>query len=232
MNKSSGTIYELSLMGLISLLDRCGDVAWRDSIKHHLDLWRSSGESEVHRTIYGGMGSFNDLVICEYNGHNVEPDQEPWVNTLLMYLQSLALEYSRKPTVLPDESKIMWSLRPDRVIIQGWRCLRCGYSEASPTDIDAYLCGRFLKAKIAACFLTGDVEDIVDSCLKMEFEGLDEARALTASSLEAISAKVQPAEDWNEPCPKCNEHDKAVYSWEVDENNKISPCPDNLPLRK
>ena len=45
---------------------------------------------------FGGMGSFNDLVIANVNGHRVKPSQEPQVNARLDALRSQLYQLAKQ----------------------------------------------------------------------------------------------------------------------------------------
>ena len=53
---------------------------WAKSFAHHSKMLNRSFSAEnIHNALKvfeGGMGSFNDLVICRANGHNVKEDKE------------------------------------------------------------------------------------------------------------------------------------------------------------
>lgn len=50
------------------------------------------------KNMRGGMGSFNDLVICQINGHKIEKSQEDFANKELMKLGGLVFTTADKLT--------------------------------------------------------------------------------------------------------------------------------------
>lgn len=131
--------YKITLEALYKLLNETGVKFWADWVAKDLILWEQSKSVEHHLSAYGGMGSINDVIICVQNNHNVTSKQEPWVNFLLMYLQSLSifLVNSKDREITIDMMKD--NFQCDSSKIQGTRCLLCGYSELSLTDIGPFI---------------------------------------------------------------------------------------------
>lgn len=46
--------------------------------------------------LYGGMGSFSDLMLCAINGHNVAPENEDKINTQLSNFRSKIYEEAER----------------------------------------------------------------------------------------------------------------------------------------
>ena len=85
----------LSLLNqTIELLDRCGETHW----SRWLDIARKRIENRDFSGItyllsaYGGMGSFNDLLIHPLNGHKIDDDAVPAVNDKLDTLRGRMFE--------------------------------------------------------------------------------------------------------------------------------------------
>ncbi|GAA1867169.1 DUF6966 domain-containing protein [Asanoa iriomotensis] len=86
------------LAGLIANLDEAAALLREHGERHWLAwLLRCRAELVAHETAafdrilaaFGGMGSFNDLLILAVNGHAVRPDQENVVNERLGDLRHL-----------------------------------------------------------------------------------------------------------------------------------------------
>ena len=77
-----------SLDQMIALLREHGErhwLSWAESCRHELDAYDAAAFDHILRA-YGGMGSFNDLLILGWNGHLVEP--EAAVNGRLGHLRT------------------------------------------------------------------------------------------------------------------------------------------------
>lgn len=59
---------------LNQLLNRYGEKSWKLGEVH------SAASAKRVLMSFGGMGSINDLYICQANGHKIDPSQEQEVN--------------------------------------------------------------------------------------------------------------------------------------------------------
>jgi len=62
-----------------NLLQSVGETFWSQKIETFLSLRTeniSADDAREVMTWFGGMGSFNDLMISAVNGHNVKPEDE------------------------------------------------------------------------------------------------------------------------------------------------------------
>lgn len=56
----AGELYERALEALVDALGAAGDEHWQAWLREDVELWRSSRNTDHHRSAFGGMGSFND----------------------------------------------------------------------------------------------------------------------------------------------------------------------------
>ncbi|MEV4536543.1 hypothetical protein AB0J82_22425 [Asanoa sp. NPDC049518] len=94
----SDSDFDARLAGLIASVDEAAALL-RERGEGHWLAWlvRCRAELVAHETAvfdhilaaFGGMGSFNDLLILAVNGHAVRPDQEKVVNERLGDLRHL-----------------------------------------------------------------------------------------------------------------------------------------------
>ena len=71
------------LISCETLLRSVGEKFWADKIKRTLDKGGESLDFYLLEEIiswYGGMGSLNDLIICEINGHLLKEKDEKTLN--------------------------------------------------------------------------------------------------------------------------------------------------------
>jgi len=74
----------------IGLLREHGErhwLSWAEGCQRELDAYDSAVLDHILGA-YGGMGSFNDLLILSSNGHLIEPEREAVVNDRLWHLRS------------------------------------------------------------------------------------------------------------------------------------------------
>jgi hypothetical protein len=69
-----------AIKDLNSLFSKYGVKGWK------LNEVTSSPSAKIVLNNFGGMGSLNDLYICEINGHNIKRDEEPAANQKLTEL--------------------------------------------------------------------------------------------------------------------------------------------------
>ncbi len=72
----------------IQLLRSHGVDYWADWLEEALERCRRFDTYGLTRILgaYGGMGSLSDLIICVYNGHRIEREDEEEVNKRFMEL--------------------------------------------------------------------------------------------------------------------------------------------------
>ena len=98
----------MSRNGLIATLKRCqdllenvGETFWSRKIKEFVTACDESPCAEDARDVlswYGGMGSFNDLMVASLNGHHVKPEDEAEYNDQLDRLRE---------TIFTEASKML-----------------------------------------------------------------------------------------------------------------------------
>lgn len=75
----------------IALLTKYGETHWAASLMQcRVGLFAHDGDAfDQLLGAFGGMGSFNDLLILPANGHDVRPDEEKTINEQLWDLREL-----------------------------------------------------------------------------------------------------------------------------------------------
>ena len=171
MSQPKFCAYESALMATEDFLRRVGVRNWADWLKQDLIEWRTTRGVSHHRSAYGGMGSFNDVVICPMNDNNITSEQEPWANSLFEWLKATLFYLSQNPSETITEENLRVAVgrnapslaafvggerAPDSmrgfaggpVKISGWRCLTCGYAEITQFDIDNAIADEFVPGMI------------------------------------------------------------------------------------
>jgi len=82
MRISNKTLLE-AIVKCATMLRSVGETFWSDRLEHfsatRADEMRQADLDEI-LSWYGGMGSLNDLVICQQNGHQIANTDEDKVN--------------------------------------------------------------------------------------------------------------------------------------------------------
>lgn len=83
---------------LITHLNTFEEVSWSSHLKKVRKLIDNGDRRGLDslKNIRGGMGSFNDLVICQINGHKIEKTQENFANIELMRLGEIVFTTADK----------------------------------------------------------------------------------------------------------------------------------------
>ncbi|UIN29340.1 DUF6966 domain-containing protein [Microbacterium binotii] len=93
----AATSLEQSLRELNTLLASVGETFWAQWAARAADRIAAGGDPGDVRGVFGGMGSFSDLIIHPANGHAITDDQVAAVNRRLdelrqrIYAQSQAV---------------------------------------------------------------------------------------------------------------------------------------------
>lgn len=248
--------YENALVAMERLLRRTNVTGWADWMLQDLRDWRTSKDTAHHRHAYGGMGSFNDVIICRQNGHAVSEEQEPWVNELFGWIKALLFHLAKDPDV--SQSAAEWAryigrhssslvafvggeLAPDSmrgffseksVKLHGICCLNCGYAMVSRRGIENFIAQRVVPGLIFAAAEKKCLEQVVDLVLSMNVPGLQHWRTAVHAAVEASGVPWVEAEEARPAsCPRCGRDQLAAYRWVVQESGdlRFSPDPANLP---
>jgi hypothetical protein len=81
-----------ALEDTLVLLDSAGEPFWASKIRGAL----GSIDRDEILSWYGGMGSFNDLLIATINGHRLKRDQESVTNARLAELRTQVYELATR----------------------------------------------------------------------------------------------------------------------------------------
>lgn len=247
--------YEHSLIAMKHLLDIVGASFWANYIEENISEWRSNRETTQHLSAYGGMGSFNDLWICKANQHTVTEEQEPWANALFEWLKSLCYFLAHQPNDSFTASALIQHIgRYDSVLaafvggenasaairgyatknrkLHGWRCICCGYAEASNRDIENMIAQDVVPTMVFLSCEQLTLDELVDQVLARDIPNLEKMRQSLVIAVIDSGIALVDRDGWMRPCPNCNDDDTAVYRWQLVDNGglRFEPSDDNLPM--
>jgi hypothetical protein len=162
--------YERALTATKRLLCAVDERRWANWVQVSIDRWRATHDTSHHLSGYAGMGSFNDIFICQENQHRVTYLREPWANGLLEWLRSLCFFLARRPHQFFTAEELSSAIgrldaplaafvggdKADRSsrgfagtpVLQGWRCLSCGYADVSHRDLEAFMAADILPRMV------------------------------------------------------------------------------------
>jgi hypothetical protein len=228
--------YKQALKAMFILLSRTGVDGWAKWIMEDIQLAEES-KVDHHLRAYGGMGSFNDVIICTINGHKVTEEQEPWVNQLFQNLQGLCCILATESDNAVIAKIIEKAFRKELVEIQGWRCLDCGFGKVTKTNIENFIAPKVLKSMMIRAINNNSLLECVEDVLNLNIPNREKeylkAKELVVRSgitVEEINA------EWMRPCPNCHNNNTAVYRWKVSKGligkSRLIPAESNLRMNK
>ncbi len=253
--------YEQVLEAMECLLDGVGEEHWRDSIREDISRWHASGDVSRHLSQHAGMGSFNDVVLSELNGHTFAPGARPWANAAIATLRAMCYLTAHEPRrrwagadlrrdlasvghssegfVLdpaPPEHRDERTLLLDRGAIAtlgAVQCLSCGHAVATDGGVDEYIARiRVPEILLTACE-EGDLVPAVQRILNVRVPALDQQRDEVRAALSACGVVVSRREHPGQRCSTCGSDDLAFSRWRRSGRPPwaFSSDPDNLPPR-
>lgn len=217
---------EKALAGLVRLLEHSGEARWLKWARGHLNTTRASGLSPTVLDAYGGIGSFNDLILDPANGHALEQQEVPWANRLLAVLGERI--YQLAVEITDERFSANW-VHPADPPIEGWRCLVCGHGEISDQDIEWWAARILVPASVGDATLE-DPAELVATLLSGQVIGAAESRADIMTRATASGVLIAFRDGDMRPCSACGSEDTTRYRW-VFAGGGIHPAEDNAELR-
>jgi|GEM_PF-492530 len=88
--KDSRIILIQKLETLTVYLEQCKVSPWSEYFRISLQMIKNHDSEGINKILscYGGMGSFNDLYISKFNGHNISENDENKVNRIIRDLSN------------------------------------------------------------------------------------------------------------------------------------------------
>jgi len=246
-------MYEESLQAMEFFLKEVGEEHWLKWIEKDLDEWVSKRSVTHHLSAYGGMGSFNDVVICRANNYAIPDGADSWADPIFSWLKSLCFFFAKNPekdftleelkkeigyhdaslsAFVGGENapKSMRGLFGSKQPIQGWRCLECGHGEVSDDNINYYIAQTIVPAHLLEACISNKLIPAVKDLLNLNIDNLDDLTTSVNHSITKSLIDINNREGWMRSCPSCRSNDTAVYRWYYSEG-KFVPGEDNLPVK-
>lgn len=215
--------YKISLEILSQILKTEGYDHWEKWMQEDMKLWETSKSVEHHLHAYGGMGSFNDVVIGNNDIGGL------WKGRIFGAFQSLAYGLASGDSL----ATILDRMQNDSHIISGWRCLACGNAKITITDVEAYIASYFIPKLFVEYINKNQLVDLIDVDKILTSEFITNKRNAIKKIIIEASITLSDDTNWQWNCPKCGSNETCAYRWELLENEtKIVEANDNLPLKK
>lgn len=227
--------YKTVLDSLHRLLLETGVDFWANWIAEDIELWENDQSVSHHLNAYGGMGSFSDVYICVDNKHNITEKQEPWVNRLFEHLSGfshlLAEAASKNKTI--NIEYYLTKTPPAARVIEGARCLSCGFSLLTKRNVDNYISPGIVWNEIVGGLKNNQLEQHVMKCLHLDMPIIEVERTQTKKIIDESRISYSDDDGFMRPCRKCKSNNTVVYRWDKSfkKNTQLFvPSDNNLPI--
>jgi hypothetical protein len=174
--------------------------------------------------------------------------QEPWVNTLLLWLQALCFFLAKQPhSCFPAETLFKSVGRFDAPLsafvggdradpstkgfaekprLSGWRCCHCGHAQISHLDLEAFIADDILPGMVFHACETLTLDRLVDRVLAGELDTTGRREQMVAA-LRNSSISLSDSTEWMRPCPNCGSDDTGIYYWKRATSRELRFIPDH-----
>ncbi|MER0439099.1 hypothetical protein [Emticicia sp. W12TSBA100-4] len=214
--------YKQSLEHLrIVLLENQYDF-WANWLSEDIENWEKTKSTEHHLRAYGGMGSFNDVVIGNQDSAGL------WQGQVFGMLQSLAYGLA-SGEVLED---ILARNNTTSTQISGWRCQDCGAARINSIDIERFLCVSVLPQIFANYLKNNRLIELLNTNKLISSEDISNRKTAIERLFGQSNIEITSENNWLWTCPKCGSEKVCSYRWEILNNEtKIIESDDNLEIK-
>jgi hypothetical protein len=217
--------YKTALAILAKILQEENYEHWAKWMQEDIKLWEKDKSIEHHLHAYGGMGSFNDVVIGGNNNEGI------WKGHIFGHLQTLAYSLAKGDTldsILKSISNLHYSNE-----LSGWRCRNCGDARMTDREINLFIANYFIP-KFFVKFVQGDrLNEVTDILKLIDSEDVINKKVQVKSLIQQANITLNPDDNWLWTCPKCGSADVCAYRWVlVGDVTELVEVEDNLSYNK
>ena len=217
--------YKTSLNLLIKILQNSGYDNWINWLTEDIHLWETERKTEHHLRAYGGMGSFNDVIISNNDTAGL------WKGNVFGIIQTLVYNLAKGNISTASLDENFYSNPPRE--ISGWRCQNCGHAIINARNIDIYLASVFIPKFFVKHLKEDNISEIlaIEKMInagevllkKQKIESLVVANGITFSTNN----------EWLWTCSKCGSGQVCAYRWLINSDaSTLIEADDNLAINK
>lgn len=196
---------------------------WANWMTEDIENWEKNKNTEHHLRAYGGMGSFNDVVIGNQDLASL------WQGRLFGMLQSLAYGLANGE-VLKD---ILARITTTSTQISSWRCQDCGAARINAIDIERFVCASILPQTLVNYLKDNRLAELLDINKLISSEEVSNKKTAIERLIRQSNIEIDSDNNWLWTCPKCGSSKVCSYRWEILNNEtKIVESADNLEINK
>jgi predicted RNA-binding Zn-ribbon protein involved in translation (DUF1610 family) len=217
--------YKTALNLLIEMLKDSGYDNWVNWLAEDIRLWETEQTTEHHLRAYGGMGSFNDVVI----GNNDEVGL--WKGRVFSTIQTLAYSSAKGNIQTASLEENFYGNEPTE--ISGWRCRNCGNAIINERNVDIYLSAFFIPKFLVKYLKEDNIEAILNIEKMLNSVNVIDKRQKVKSSITANGITFSSTNEWLWTCPNCGSGEVCSYRWLInDAVSTLIEADDNLEIKK
>lgn len=180
---------------------------WANWMLEDIKLWETNKSVEHHLHAYGGMGSFNDVVIGGSDNEGI------WKGNIFGHLQTLAYSLAKGDYLEPILKGILSRNIADE--ISGWRCRNCGDARMTDRDINIFIAHYFIPPLFTKCVREDKLKEVINIPKRIDSEEIINKKDQIKSLIQRATIILNPNDDWLWTCPKCGSSEVCAYHWNV-----------------
>lgn len=194
---------------------------WANWMAEDIQNWEKSQSTEHHLRAYGGMGSFNDVVIGNQDSAGL------WQGRIFGMLQSLAYGLANGDAL----EDILARITTTSTQISGWRCQGCGAARINAIDIERFVCASLLPQLFVNYLKDNRLIELLDTNKLISSEEVSNKKIAIEHLLGQSNIEIANDNNWLWTCPKCSSSKVCSYRWEImNDETTIIESDDNLAI--
>ncbi len=209
---------------LLQILKGEGYENWEKWIIEDIRLWETDKSTKHHLGAYGGMGSFNDIILGTNDLASI------WKNKLFGMVKSITYGFATgniSTISAIDEEFYGYGSKE----ISGWRCRDCGEAKIKKRDIEIYLSDTLLPKIFIEYINQAKLTEILDLEKVINLEEVSKKRTEMENVIQKSGIEFSDSAEWLWICPYCQSDQTCVYRWILTENDtKLVEANNNLDL--
>lgn len=196
---------------------------WANWMAEDIGNWEKTKSTKHHLRAYGGMGSFNDVVIGNQDSAGL------WQSRVFGMLQSLSYGLASGDTL----EDIFARISNISTQISGSRCQDCGAARINTIDIERFVCASILPNTFINYLKTNRLPNTLDINRLISSEEVVNKKTAVEKLIRQSNIEIASDNNWLWTCPKCGSGKVCSYRWEILNNEtKIIESDDNLEIKE
>ena len=216
--------YKITLEVLVQILKEENYDHWANWMQEDIKLWETKKSVEHHLHAYGGMGSFNDVIVGSNDNQGI------WEGHIFGHLQTLVYSLAKGDSLQSILEGIL--NRNNTNEINGWRCRNCGDARMTEKDINLFIAYYFIPKFFTEYVHKDKLQEVVNIPKLIDSEEVTVKKEQIKSLIKQANIILNPDDNWLWTCPKCGSSEVCAYRWNVLENgSKLVESDHNLDIK-